>query len=165
MYNKVRINEEEMSNQNMKSTQIAMNKMVRMVEGVSLKGHITTVSLLNQWNLPSVNQLAAEIKLVETWKIMKIPDYPLKLNQNNPNKVLTQRTIRPTSVKQWKDNAKLKCAQESFSIDAARLWNKAPQSIHMAESLQIAKKNIKNWCSQMAIWEVIPNVLKFTSTL
>ena len=70
---------------------------------------------------------------------MKIPDYPLKLNQNNPNKVLTQRTIRPTSVKQWKDNAKLKCAQESFSIDVARLWNKAPQSIHMAESLQIAK--------------------------
>ena len=46
--NKVRINEEEMTNQNMKSTQIAMNKMVRMVEGVSLKGHITTVSLLNQ---------------------------------------------------------------------------------------------------------------------
>ena len=90
MYNKVRINEEEMSNQNMKSTQIAMNKMVRMVEGVSLKEHITTISLVEKYNLPSVNQLAAEIKLVETSKIMKIPEYPLKLNQNNPNKVLTQ---------------------------------------------------------------------------
>ena len=43
--NKVRINEEEMSNQNMKSTQIAMNKMVRMVEGASLK-EVKTWTLL-----------------------------------------------------------------------------------------------------------------------
>ena len=57
--------------------------------------------------------------------------------------MLTQRSIRPTSVKQLKDNAKLKCAQESFTIDAARLWNKAPQSIHMVEILQIAKKTLK----------------------
>ena len=46
--NKVRIEKEETSNANMKSVQIAMNKMVRMVEGVSLKQHITTVSLLKK---------------------------------------------------------------------------------------------------------------------
>ena len=34
--NKVRVQEEDKSSQNMKSVQIAMNKMVRMLDGVSL---------------------------------------------------------------------------------------------------------------------------------
>ena len=148
--NKVKINDVDMVSQNMKSTQIAMNKMVRMLDGVSLKDHVTTSSLLKKHNLPSVNQLAAEIKLVEAWKIVHMPDYPLQLLPNNPNKVNTQRSIRPTSIKQWKDNANLKCAQESFTIDAGRLWNQAPQNITMADSLQIAKTNIKKWCSHLA---------------
>ena len=148
--NKVKTNEEDMVSQNIKSTPIAMNKMVRMLDGVSLKDHVTTNSLLKKYNLPSVNQLAAEIKLVEAWKIMHVPDYPLQLLPNNPNKVNTQRSIRPTSIKLWKDNANLKCAQESFTIDAGRLWNQALQNITTADSLQRAKSNIKKWCSQLA---------------
>ena len=133
----------------MKSVQIAMNKMVRMLDGVSLKEHITSESLLKKYMLPSVNQLSAEIKMVEAWKIMNIPEYPLTFEQNNPNKVQTERSIRPTSIKQWKDSANLKIAQESFTIDAARLWNLAPTDIKQAESLQKAKTNIKKWCSQI----------------
>ena len=49
----------------LKSVQIAMNKMVRMLDGVSLKEHITSESLLKKYMLPSVNQLSAEIKMVE----------------------------------------------------------------------------------------------------
>ena len=58
-----------------------------MLDGVSLKEHITTSSILMKYNLPSVNQLAAEIKLVEAWKIMNIPNYPLVLEDNNPNRL------------------------------------------------------------------------------
>ena len=119
--NKVRIQEEDKSSANMKSAQIAMKKMVRMMDGVSLKEHITTESLLKKYNLPSVNQLAAEIKMVEAWKIMNIPDYPLSFEANNPNKVQTDRSIRPTSIKLWKDSAKLKCTVESFTIEALEL--------------------------------------------
>ena len=144
--NKVKVQEEDKTSQNMKSVQIAMNKMVRMLDGVSLKEHITSESLLKKYMLPSVNQLSAEIKMVEAWKIMNIPDYPLTFEQNSPNKVQTER---PTSIKQWKDSANLKIAQESFTIDAARLWNLAPTDIKQAESLQKAKTNIKKWCSQI----------------
>ena len=84
-------------------------------------------------------------------RTLHVPSYPLQLEPNNPNKVEMQRSIRPTSVKQWKDNAKLKCAQESFTIDAGRLWNQAPQDIKVAETLRIAKTSIKKWCSQMTI--------------
>ena len=87
--------------------------------------------------------------MVEAWKIMNIPEYPLKFEQNNPNKLQSERSIRPTSIKHWKDSANLKIAQESFTIDAARLWNLAPSIIKQAETLQKAKTKIKEWCSQM----------------
>ena len=45
-------------NQNMKATQVAQNKMMRMLDGVSLKEHVTSSSLLLKYNIPSVNKLA-----------------------------------------------------------------------------------------------------------
>ena len=68
----------------MLAAQVAQNKMTRMLNASSNKDHISTKSLLEKFNLPSVNQLAAEIKLTEAWKIMKVPDYPITLEQNNP---------------------------------------------------------------------------------
>ena len=106
-----------------------------MLDGVSLKEHITTSSILKKYNLPSVNQLAAEIKLVEAWKIMNIPNYRLILEDNNPNRLPRQRSVRPTSIKQWKDSANLKCAQESFTIDTSKLWNHLPTNIINAKSI------------------------------
>ena len=102
-------------------------------------------------NLPSVNQLAGEIKLTEAWKIMHVPDYPLKFLNNNPNRIPTERSVRTTTTKNWKDVAKLKCAQESFTIDTARLWNRAPLAITNATSLQTAKNCIKRHCKEMPI--------------
>ena len=89
----------------------------------------------------SKQQLAAEIELVETWKIMNLPSYPLELEKTN--KLPTQRSIRPSSIKEWKDNTKLKCGEESFTIDRAKLWNQAPEDVKMAPSLQVAKTDIK----------------------
>ena len=43
--------------------QVAQNKMLRMMNGSTLKDHITSESLLNKHNLLSANQLAAEIKI------------------------------------------------------------------------------------------------------
>ena len=54
-------------------------------------------------------------------------------------------------TKNWKDVAKLKCAQESFTIDTARLWNRAPLAITNATSLQTAKNCIKRHCKEMPI--------------
>ena len=63
--NQVRTQPEDTLNANMKAAQTTQNKMIRMVEGVSLKEHILSKTLLTKHNLPSVNQLAGEIKLIE----------------------------------------------------------------------------------------------------
>ena len=66
--NQVRTTQEDPINANMKSVQAAQKKLLRVLDRVTLKDHITSNSLLLKYNLPSVNQLAAEIKLTEAWK-------------------------------------------------------------------------------------------------
>ena len=47
--NQVRVKQEDPENQNMKAAQIAQNKMLRMLDGVSLKEHVTSSSLLKKY--------------------------------------------------------------------------------------------------------------------
>ena len=104
--NKVRTTSTDSTNKNMQTTQVAQNKMLRMLNGCSKTEHITTKSLLDKYNLPSVNQLAAEIKLIEVWKIMNVPDYPISLNLNEPLRNTGDRVVRETSTRTWKEHGK-----------------------------------------------------------
>ena len=138
-------------NQNMKATQIAQNKMLRMLDGVSLKDHTTSSSLLQKYNLPSINQLAGEIKLMEAWKATHVPSYPFQILDNNPKRLISEREVRATTTKKWKDHAKTKAARESMSIDCARLWNFAPPEVTNAVNLAAAKREIKKFSRTLEI--------------
>ena len=105
------------------SLQVAQNKMLRMINGSSLKDHVTSASLLDKYNLPLVNQLSAEIKILETWKIMNIRDYPIELWPNEPNRHTNGRAARTTTIREWKEDSKSKAGDCCFVIDAARIWN------------------------------------------
>ena len=122
-----------------------------MLDGVTLKEHITSIFLLQKYNLASVNQLAGEIKLTEAWKATFIESYPFKLQINNPNSEETDRAVRLNTTKMWKDSAKTKAASESLSIDAAKLWNNAPTEIKTAPTLRVAKKAIKKYCKLLEL--------------
>ena len=147
----VRTKRDDPTNQNMKAIQVAQNKMLRMVEGISLKEHVTADSLLQKYKLPSANQLAGQIKLTEAWKSINIKNYPFKMEANNMLPNQTDRILRPGSIKLWNDNAKTKMGTESFSIDTAKLWNNCPVEIKTAKSLGIAKKSIKHYCASFEL--------------
>ena len=144
--NKVRTTSSDPINNNMQAAQMAQNKMLRMLNGSSKKEHITTKSLLEKFNLPSVNQLAAEIKITEAWKIMNVPDYPITLNLNNPSRDVGDRTVRESTIRHWKEHAKYKNSRESFNIDTAKLWNQVHSDIKNADNINIAKSRIKKFC-------------------
>ena len=149
--NQVRVKHDDPENQNMKTAQIAQNKMLRMLEGVSLKEHVTSKSLLLKYKLPSVNQLAGEIKLMEAWKATHIPSYPFQMEENEPNRQNVDRSMRPNTMKMWKDSAKTKAARESMSIDCAKLWNAAPLQIKNANTKATAKREIKKFAMTLEI--------------
>ena len=100
---------------------------------------------IQKYNIPSVNQLAGEIKLMEAWKATHVPSYPFQMKINNPNRPMIEREVRPNSVKKWNDSAKTKAARESMSIDCARLWNIAPPEIINAATQSAAKREIKKF--------------------
>ena len=107
--------------------------------------------LLEKFNLPSVNQLAAEIKIIEAWKIMNVQGYPITLDLNNPSRNTGDRMVRETTTRHWKDYAKLKNSRESFNIDTAKLWNQVNSDIKSAENINIAKSKIKKYCRTLEI--------------
>ena len=145
--NQVRTKPEDPTNIQLDAVQVAQNKMLRMLDRVTLKDHVSSISLAKKYNLPSVNQLAAQIKLIEAWKCLHRDNYPLKLEPNNPDRPVNQRELRPGLIKTWKDDAYSVAAKISFSRDTARLWNNTTDVIKSASSLNIAKKEIKAYCS------------------
>ena len=100
--------------------------MIRMVDNVSLKEHIKSADLLQKYGLLSVNQLAAQIKLLEAWKSVNLENYPIQM-ENNQLQMAEQST-----VKLWKDDSRVTSAKESFIRDAANLWNNAPSTVKNA---------------------------------
>ena len=120
-----------------------------MMNGSTLKDHITTSSLLEKFNLPSVNQLAAEIKIMETWKILNVENYPIVLWQNEPNRQTNDREVRTTTIREWKEDSISKIGNCCFVIDAARLWNQLPSNIKVSTTINQAKNLTKNYCKQL----------------
>ena len=149
--NQVRTNTEDPTNSLMKSVQVAQNKMLRMLDRISLKDHVTSKSLLLKYNLSSVNQLAAEIKLLESWKSVNLANYPFQLERNNTSQTNNDRVLRLTSIKFGKDEARSKAASKNISRDCAKLWNNAPMTIKNASTLWCAKKEIKSYCRSLEL--------------
>ena len=67
LYGKVRKIILDTETEEMKSIQLIQNKMLRFINGMKLLDKISTKTLLERSKMLSVNQLNAQIKLVEVW--------------------------------------------------------------------------------------------------
>ena len=134
----------------MKALQITQNRMLRLLNGTRIKDKISISSKLDKFGFLSVNQLAAKIKLVEVWKTINKPDYPLRLEKYNKNKISSlELRIQPNRI--FNDNCKLTRSESSFHIDAARIWNAAPSDVRLAPSIDLAKKRIDLYCRSLPV--------------
>ena len=123
--------------------------MLRMLDRVSLKEHIPSTVLREKYGLPSVNQLAAEIKILEAWKSINVDNYPFQMELANPERNTQGRSIRETTEKKWDDLTHSKASELSCSKDIAKLWNITPQAIKNAKTLNCAKTAIKVYCRSL----------------
>ena len=119
-----------------------------MLNKSSIKDKITSHMLIN-FQLLSVNQLAAQIKLIETWKSVNIEEYPVVLNKHFVP--TTERDTRNKPERVFLDWCKTKKAESSFHIDAAKLWNHCPNAIKMSNTLNTAKIEILKYCRNLPI--------------
>ena len=143
---KVQANEEETRSTSLKALQLTQNRMLRVINGTKIKDRVSIKSMLIKFNLLSVNQLAASIKLSEVWKVINVKNYAISLDpyksKQPGNIATTDRDLRPQPDKIFDDNSRLKVSKQSFNVDAARLWNLAPIQVKSAPTLNAAKTAI-----------------------
>ena len=142
--NQVQITNDERKCIAMKSLQLTQNRMLRAINGSKIKDRISISSMLTKFNLLSVNQLAAQIKLTEVWKSQNVPGYPIIMDPYNQGATIPTTTLhlRPKPTRTFNDSSRLMVSKYSFIVDSARLWNLAPPEITMAATLNLAKKAI-----------------------
>ena len=114
--------------------------MLRLINNSRIKDKISVKSMLKKFNLLSVNQLAAQIKLQEVWKSVHIKKYGITLDPYNAHMPSTNLSLRPKVNRTFNDSSRLVLAEHSFTIDAAKLWNNAPSEVTSAKNLSQAKK-------------------------
>ena len=82
---------------------------------------------------------------------MNIEKYPNKIIPGKQKENNLTRALRPSSMRELKDNAKSSIGEQSFCINAGKIWNKAPTNIKEAKTLSLAKKFIKLYCKTLPI--------------
>ena len=97
--------------------------MLRVLDGSSISDHRSRKDMLDKFDMLSVNQLSAQIKLVEAWKAMQNEDYPVKMRVEKRLEQTHKRTLRPSTIRDMVEGGKTTSAQSSFVRDAGKLWN------------------------------------------
>ena len=133
----------------MKQIQLLQNKLTRFLNGTQIKDKISTKSILNNLNMLSVNQMNAQVKLIEAWKITHIPDYPIKWELKSTQE--DERQTRATEAKRIPESARSTLSQLTFNNDAKKIWNLAPINIKESTSLKSAKSAIKKFVARLTI--------------
>ena len=57
--------------------------------------------------------------------------------------------MRPSTTREWNQDAKTGPEKESFSRNAAKIWNMAPNKLKEMTSQTMAKKAIKEFCKTL----------------
>ena len=97
----------------------------------------------------SVNQMNAQIKISEAWKVNQDEGHPLKLQKvvNAPNSV----TTRAISKGELIETGKTDLLQSTYLNETSKAWNKTPSEIKSCNSIWAAKKEIKKFVKELPI--------------
>ena len=141
--------EEDPRSEDFKTIQIAQNDMMRFITGCKTKDKVSTKSLLEKCGFLSINQLNAQVKLMEIWKAKNVDNYLLKIKQQeSTSETVTTRAAargRPCEI------GRSKQTQNSCISDAIRIWNIAPDIVKNCKSLYSAKVETKKYVKTLPI--------------
>ena len=97
----------------------------------------------------AVNQLNAQIKLLEMWKAINVDKYPLQLKRHNSEHI--GATTRADSRNRPCNIGKSNLTHNTAVSDAVRVWNLAPEKIKDCKSVGQAKNAIKSFVEKLPI--------------
>ena len=146
---KVRTSSEDPLGAEFKAIQLVQNNLLRTLSGTKIKDMVSIASMLDKFNMQSVNQTNAGIKLLEIWKAINIDDYPLfiKRQETDPKSATTRSATsgRPIEI------GKTALTNKTSISDSIRLWNRAPTKVKECKTLYQVKKEIKSYVKLLPI--------------
>ena len=149
MCGQIRWKDTDTSTKLMKDLQISQNKMLRLLNNSRISNKISTASLLLKFNMLSVNQINAQIKLSEMWKAVKDGDHPFNLvkKESGPN----VRSMRSITNEVLPTQSFSELSKKTFINDGIKAWNKAPAKIKDCITYASAKNEIKKFVKTIPI--------------
>ena len=130
----------------MKDLQVSQNKMLRLLNNSRISDGVSTASLLTKFNMMSVNQINAQMKLSEMWKAMRDVDHPFNLEKKVSGPEC--RSMRSISKEMLPVKSFSELSKNTFINDGIKAWNLAPVTIKYCNTYASAKYAIKNLSKQ-----------------
>ena len=88
-----------------------------------------------------VNQLAAKIKLIEVWKTLNRPDYPISLEPYKHESQRNDHDLRTQLNRIFDDKCKLKKSESSFLDNESRIGTPLRRYLHIMIGHDLPFKN------------------------
>ena len=146
---RVRLTTEDPECAAFKSIQVLQNNLMRTLNGSKIKDMISIKSLLQKFDMLSVNQIDASIKLLQIWKTINLEDHPLKIQlQSAP---LEGATTRAAEGGRPVERGGSNCLRNTAISDAIYIRNRAPTSVKESVSLYQVKRAIKIYVKSLPI--------------
>ena len=131
----------------LKDLQVSQNKMLRLLNNSRISDKISTSSLLVKFNMLSVNQINAQMKLSEMWKAVNDDDHPFNLEKKDSGPDV--RSMRSISNEMLPVKSFSELSKNTFINDGIKAWNLAPISIKNCTSYAAAKTEIKKFVKNL----------------
>ena len=149
MCGKIRWQNSDTTPKLMKDLQLAQNKMLRLLNGSRISDKISTSALLSKFNMLSVNQINAQIKLSEMWKAVNDNCHPFALRKRVAGENV--RSMRSITNDILPDQSFSELSKNTFINDGIKAWNHAPSKIKECKSFTSAKAEIKKFVKTIPI--------------
>ena len=143
-----RLSDEDPNPSSIEGIKVIFHDVLRLLCSTKRSNHSSIESMLKKLNWLSVNQLAAEVRLMEVWKSLNLEDYCLK---SLFQEVERSRSTRSSGTRKLKTNFKTKIRYSSFQYQSVRLWNSAPDDVTNAATESKAKSAIRKFVSALPI--------------
>ena len=136
----VRITDEDPHTTAVQAIKVVFNRMLRILCGTAKQDKVSVKSMLDRLGWLSINQLAAEIRLIEVWKGLNLNNGLSDLFEKveGSTRAASENRIQVKGL-----NSKLK--DNSFHYPSVKLWNMAPVTDSDVKKEVSARKAIRQF--------------------
>ena len=119
------------------------------MNGSKIKDKISTLSILTKHDILSVNQMNAQIKLLDMWKASNTLNHPMKLKRIQATE--ERATTRAITNGDLVESGITILAKNTFMNDSIKAWNNAPLTIKACQTVWAAKRMIRKFVKTLPV--------------